>query len=716
MRSLYLGLAIHNHQPVGNFDWVCRQAYRQAYLPMIEALERHPRVRLALHYSGCLLDWIEANQPEFLSRLAALAARGQVEIMTGGYYEPILPAIPDDDKLGQIEKLSDYIRRRLNYEPTGLWLAERVWEPHLPKLLEQAGVSWTVLDDYHFKRAGLGDEDLYGYYITEEEGATVNLFGTSKQLRYSIPWRSVGEVLQYLQSQASEEPRIAVMGDDGEKFGIWPYTYDKCWQQGWVNELFSAFENNADWLHTVPPGEFVRRYPAAGRIYLPTSSYAEMSEWSLPAQRAYEYGQLSRRLEAEGQDGIASFLAGGFWRYFMVKYPEVNQMHKKMLRVHRKVKAARARKAAESGQQELWAGQCNCAYWHGVFGGTYLNHVRNAIYEHLITGETLADRALHGDRNYLLIDESDYNCDGSPELTVDTQLQSVSLSPAQGGSILEWDLRHPAYNLTNVLTRRGEGYHQQLLSAERAPAEMATAAASSTATNIHEVVRAKEEGLNERLHYDRYTKLSLLDHLLAMETTAEDFARARVRELGDFIDASYTYTIRRRREAAEIVLERTGQVVSDGFYRRLSVEKQLWIPGDRAGFGVQYRVFNPSDKVVNGRFGSEWNLNLSGGTDGRGVFLLADGRPVEGWTLQSTLDFGAEDLVVGNRDLGWQVLIHLSPGGRVWCSPLETISNSEGGFERTYQGTTFLFHWPLDLAPEGLFHKRLNLTAEPLPA
>src|SRR5207237_5133493 len=91
-KSIHLGLLLHNHQPVGNFPWVFQQVYEEAYLPMIEALERHPEVRLSLHYTGSLLDWMEEAQPAFLLRLALLVKRQQVEIVSGGYYEPILPS------------------------------------------------------------------------------------------------------------------------------------------------------------------------------------------------------------------------------------------------------------------------------------------------------------------------------------------------------------------------------------------------------------------------------------------------------------------------------------------------------------------------------------------------------------------------------------------------------------------------------------------------
>ena len=89
-----LALALHNHQPVGNFGWVFGDVYDQAYKPMLDALDRHPGVRVALHYTGPLLDWLRAERPEFLERLRALVERGQVELLGGGYYERGADGLP----------------------------------------------------------------------------------------------------------------------------------------------------------------------------------------------------------------------------------------------------------------------------------------------------------------------------------------------------------------------------------------------------------------------------------------------------------------------------------------------------------------------------------------------------------------------------------------------------------------------------------------------
>ena len=269
--SIHFGLVIHNHQPVGNFPWVFQQVYEESYLPMIEALEKHPKVRLSLHYTGSLLDWLDEAHPEFLERIAALVQRNQVELVSGGYYEPILPSIPDSDKIAQINRLTEHLLREFGMKASGMWIAERVWEPSLPRFIREAGIEWTILDDVHFKSVGLEDKDLYGYYTTEDQSSALKVYATSKAMRYTIPWRPVSETIETLRSLATRDgKRIVVMGDDGEKFGTWPGTREYCWgsdkQVGWVEEFFSALEQNSDWLYMTPLGEYARNYPASGRI------------------------------------------------------------------------------------------------------------------------------------------------------------------------------------------------------------------------------------------------------------------------------------------------------------------------------------------------------------------------------------------------------------------------------------------------------------------
>ena len=102
----YFIFCIHNHQPAGNFDYVLEHAYSKAYEPMLKRLHEKPFFKFSFHISGFLLDWLCQNRPGYVELLKAMVKRGQVEIMGGGYYEPILSVIPPDDRSGQIQMMN----------------------------------------------------------------------------------------------------------------------------------------------------------------------------------------------------------------------------------------------------------------------------------------------------------------------------------------------------------------------------------------------------------------------------------------------------------------------------------------------------------------------------------------------------------------------------------------------------------------------------------
>ena len=249
MPDFQLVLLIHAHQPVGNFDDVFERAYQQSYSPFIDVLSRHPAIRVGLHYSGPLLEWIERAHPEYFDRLRELIRRGQVEMVGGGFYEPILVAIPPKDRGEQIARFSDYLSKHFEARPRGAWLTERVWEPQIPSTLAPAGVEYTLVDDNHFLGAGFEPSDLYGHYLAEDLCHVVKVLPGLKSLRYLIPFREVAETTQFLHASAGEHAGgFATMGDDLEKFGVWPGTHEHCYQNGWLERFFSVLEQSADWL------------------------------------------------------------------------------------------------------------------------------------------------------------------------------------------------------------------------------------------------------------------------------------------------------------------------------------------------------------------------------------------------------------------------------------------------------------------------------------
>jgi hypothetical protein len=692
----FLGLVLHNHQPVGNFQSVFASAYENAYLPMLKALERHPSIHLSLHYSGPLLDWITVNRPEFLRRLETMAASGQIEIVGGAYYEPILPSIPESDRIGQIRMMSDFCADQFASRPSGLWLAERVWEPNLPVQLAQAGVEWTVVDDTHFRMVGLADDDLFGYYVTEDQGYPIKVFATSRFLRYSVPFKPVADIVAYLQRLTSANGhKIAVMGDDGEKFGVWPNTYEHCWgRDGWVDQLFLALEGNSSWLSTTTIGSYAKSFPPVGRIYLPCASYDEMMEWALPAAESSKFAHIKHQLEAEGQADTTGFMHGGYWRHFGVKYPEANWMHKRMLRVHHKLNRLLAETGSSDGRRQLWQAQCNCPYWHGVFGGLYLADIRASTYQNLVDAENRADSTLHAGRTWLDWENKDIDLDGHEELVIESSCQNVYVSPAQGGAIVEWDLRQPAFNVLATLARIPEAYHRQMADAREGAKDQ------GTTKTIHAAIHLKDPNGSLSLAYDRLPRWSLIDHLLCPEVDLRTFATGSYEEDPGFSLSPCEPHVESDIDGIRIELSHVAQLSDNARSIPFRVSKSIWLQTAKAGMQIEYVIRNEGSLSISGILGVEWNLNLLGGGHNPQAYINASGTHAGDRLLDSSGEFlEARTLSLGNHHLGIHLELLVQPSCTIWYFPVETVSNSEAGIEGLYQATCLLTRLPFVLSP-----------------
>jgi alpha-amylase len=700
-----LALAIHNHQPVGNFGWVFGDVYEQAYRPMLDALDRHPGVRVALHYTGPLLDWLRAERPEFLGRLRALVDRGQVELLGGGYYEPVLASLPERDRLGQLARMADELEHITGRRPRGAWLAERVWEPDLPTSLVTAGYGWTILDDNHFRAASIPEERLWGPYTTDDQGHLLTVFGTEKGLRYRIPFGEVDDLIAYLRDHATEEgDRVGMMGDDGEKFGSWPTTWEHCWgATRWVDRFFDALEANVGWLSTITPSDWLDGNAPIGRVYLPTASYAEMGEWALPPDESLVFSNLLHRAEAAGAPEYR-YLRGGFWRNFQVKYREINDLHKQMLRTSAKVATMPEGPAQAAALDHLYQGQSNDCYWHGLFGGIYISHMRLATYEHLIAAEDAADQAARAaGRTVDGVHVEDIDLDGVPEVVLATAGQVVAVKPSEGAGIGSWDVRAVRHALTAVVRRRPEASHETLVAHERELAERGGPGAPTAGVgSIHDRVSTKEPGLADRLAYDRYERRSGLVHLLAPATTPGAFARADAAEYGDFVAGPF------RVEATGddggvgwVRLARDGVARTPAGALPVRVEKTIAAGGDRRTptLSLEVRVENRGAGPLETTLAVEWAMTMLGGGGNPAAYYHLDGERVPHDIAGSRASLS--ELRSGNDYVGLDVATRVEPAAETWISPVDTVSNSEAGFERVYQGSAVVFAWPLVL-PAGV--------------
>ncbi|KKK54914.1 hypothetical protein LCGC14_3079860, partial [marine sediment metagenome] len=259
-------LVIHNHQPIGNFDDVFERAYEDSYRPFLDLLSQYESLKIALHTSGSLMEWLDRHHPDYVDRLAQLVAAGRIEIMGGAYYEPILAMIPSRDRIGQIRRYTHWLEDRLGATIRGMWIPERVWEQSFTRDVAAAGIEYTILDDFHFKNAGLTEEQLTGRFLTEDEGEVLSVFPGSERLRYVIPFGAPEQTIEYLAGIAERNPNaVVVFGDDGEKFGTWPETKQHVYDNGWLRRFFDVLVENQDWIQVTTPAEAIDNVPPEGK-------------------------------------------------------------------------------------------------------------------------------------------------------------------------------------------------------------------------------------------------------------------------------------------------------------------------------------------------------------------------------------------------------------------------------------------------------------------
>lgn len=658
MNPVTLVMIVHDHQPVGNFDHVFRQAHDDAYEPFLAFLERHPELRLALHTSGPLLQWLALHQTEYLTRLRALVERGQIELWGGAFFEPILPAIPELDRRGQIRAMADWLELELGLRPRGLWLPERVWEPSLASSLAAAGVEYTAVDDAHFVATGLERDQLWGYYLTEDQGQKLAVFPIHRELRYSIPFGEPADTVALLARVArGGAGRIAVLGDDGEKFGVWPGTKARCYEQGWL-ERFAAALAAEPWIELRTPAEAIAHHAPLGLAYPPTASYHEMQQWALPPEAQARYLRAVKLLEPELGDDAMDLLRGGHWRGFQSRYPESNRIHKRMLRASRRLWSEPREDDARwrESRMHLWRSQCNCPYWHGVFGGLYLPHLRSAIYKELIAAEAGVSRPG--------VEGADFDLDGYDDAVLETDGWAAWVS-ARGGRLWAFDDRRSLWNYGDTVARRPEHYHGELREAEVGGGE---------GKSIHDRIRLKEPGLAA----------------LAAEHDADE--RDSFRDV--WSEAGATHELAGRR--FELATEAGAVTVRLGEGEAPALEKRYQALEDGA-LGVSYTL--TSDRPRRGVLAVTLDLGLHvPQAEDRWVEIESRRAEPPNWGAAARHEEVGHAAFVDDW-AGRRLDVRADVKGALNRSPIETVSLSEEGAERVFQGLELMWRFDAILEP-----------------
>ncbi|MDD2676556.1 MAG: DUF1926 domain-containing protein [Methylacidiphilaceae bacterium] len=650
---------VHFHQPLGNFPETCRRFLERVCRPFLTALERHPHIRMGLHFSGTFLSYLEREEHGLLEQIRRIVARSQVELLGGGFYEPILSMIPREDALAQLRKTVAWLQEHFGVTPRGAWLPESVWEPYFPALLAEGGCDYVLLEDNLLERAGMERVELCHPFLTSHLSATISLLPISSRLSAEIPFRPLRDIhASLVQLWHRPEPQMLILAQRAEAYGFWPSTFHRFYEEAVLEEWLTYLESQSERLAMSLPSEATDgRWP---RVFLPSGARTDLEGYALPTTASRSYfavrEDLSHRFDA---DRFFRFLHGGAWQEFFEKYSEANWMHSKMLSLARR---CRGLPDADSlaCRDQLLAAQEHTPYWHALSGGLFANYLRDAVYRLLLQAEEEIDRISPPPATEI----TDLDGDREPEVILRTQICRAIVDPDYGGSLVEMAFLPSHYNVSNTLRRHSQVY-PDLPSGE--PVE------------------------------DWHRRHLFQEHFVRSETSLSQFEKESYIECGDFVNLPYRIvSVAEEGGARRLFLEREGGIYLDQERRALRCQK-LFELEEPDVLRIRYTIINESELPLELLFVCEANYSFLAPEGNR--FVSIEGEQLPCGLLFEKSGIQSWDLVDEIRSLRWAWTLPEGPC-TLWHHPVYTIGYANGEFEHNYQGAALGIVWPLHLAPQ----------------
>lgn len=366
MLKTYLVLGMYNHLPEGFPEAEAEAIYQSCYRPFLSVLNRFPEIQATLFFSGSLLKRLEARHPEYLMLLEEMTGRRQIELLGGGFHAPILPLVPNSDRLGQVEQLTTYLRKFFGKRPRGAWLSEFAWEPWLASTLQACGMDYTFLSEPQFA-AAVGQETRFEPVVTEDQGRCITVFPATDLA--TLPGKPLS-LEQGGETLAARGAGLGVLMMQGESIR-------SQWSRSglespdiYLERAFAWFRKNTLEIETTTPSRYLKTSRPYRRAYFPGSASRAFSTACLPSGNHEQAVQPPSLRSAVLRSAASSAL--------------YSRMHWVQLLIGQ-LRGDRSRK--KTATEDLWRGQCGDAYWPAPSGGIVLPSVRQAAYRALMDAE-----------------------------------------------------------------------------------------------------------------------------------------------------------------------------------------------------------------------------------------------------------------------------------------------------------------------------------------
>lgn len=412
------------------------QQYSSVLKPLISYLYNNPTSFFSFSFSGPQLEWLDKNHPEFLQLLKELVARKQVEILGGGYYNPVFPLLSPVDRTGQIDLLTSDIRRITGKRPRGMSILSSAWDHSLVPCFQNCGMEWVHLDSSIIPPKSR----LYLPLILNEQGKTLKVLPSYRNLDSVLQKElSADAYLSLLIKQAEKASRSgSYVGPAQERvvFINAEVSYmEPLVMSGWIEELYKACRQEfSAKARFCLPTEYLHRAEDFVPSYINTGLREDIAKWSSVSYEPVE-NKSSFSLTVNN---------------FLLTYKRFRSLYNRQVFISMLISACHGDKARKSAaRQALWKAQTGEALIcspEGIFANSAM---RQTSYKHLTEAEKYIREASVFKES---VTSFDYNADGHNEYICAMEKYTACISP-HAAEINELNIMHNTGNYADNLSR-----------------------------------------------------------------------------------------------------------------------------------------------------------------------------------------------------------------------------------------------------------------------
>ncbi len=434
MGSIYVSFIIKTEPVFNDNTEVLDKTFQSVYKPVIKFLYSHSDFPLSFAFSGSQIQYFKKRKNELIAILHELTDRKQVEILGGGYNEPLLPLLNSVDRNGQIDLLTCEIRQTFGKRPRGMTLFHDCWDSSLVNNIHTCGLEYVLLNSSLVpdnKRtflpifmSDLGKSvDIFLYYN--------ELLPKNNMLAEEFIWNIEKSVLKI----EKKETRLQLDADRIVTLSLTPKQAAILMESKWFESLEKYLKENPDSRIKLTTPNLYRQHSLKSKVpsYIPVGISDEVSA----ILQTVKSSESRARFPSTIYDFINTFKPSRkLYSRMMYLSMLVNQYKNDKMR-------------KKSAREKLWQSQNGMSILC-----TAKNPFDNSLYrQQAYKNLTEAEKILRGDGKF---EESvtcfDYDSDGLDEYVCRMEQYFAYISLC-GGSVNELDVIKNACNYCDNLMR-----------------------------------------------------------------------------------------------------------------------------------------------------------------------------------------------------------------------------------------------------------------------